>query len=220
VEVVDDIAEAHSIATVQRTVLKVIAKPQRIAGPIKEHSRRHYAAAMIAARHIVLFADYAQLYVQDADAHDRVMRAGAAMDPDRPPGGWTYDAVQVHRIALEPHSISVGTAREDLVETALAVHTSPPQLSANAEHIVEADLDVPTGIASVVGCTQPPNPENTLTVTPGRYRARVSYLASAPPTGSDPDVSGDHLRYQIDIWPATQLTALTVIRQGPSPWAG
>jgi hypothetical protein len=65
-----------------------------------------------------------QFYVQDADAHDHAMRAGAAMDPDRPAGGWTDDAVQVHRIGLEPHSISVGTARQDLVETVLAVHTA------------------------------------------------------------------------------------------------
>ncbi len=66
-------------------------------------------------------------------------RAGVAMDPDRPAGGWADAAVQVPRIGLEPHSISVGTAREDLVETVLAVHTSPPQLTANAKHAVEAE---------------------------------------------------------------------------------
>nr|BFE59402.1 hypothetical protein GCM10020063_039280 [Dactylosporangium thailandense] len=175
---------------------------------------------MIELRHIVLFAEYAQFYVQDADAHDRVMRAGAAMDPDRPAGGWTHDAVQVHRIGLEPHSISVGTAREDLVATVLAVHTSPPQLIADAEHVVEADLDVPTGVASIVGCTQPGAPEHALTVTPGRYRARVSYVPSAPPAGSDPEEPGDYLSYQIDIWPGTDPSPLTVLRQGPSPWAG
>lgn len=188
-----------------------------------QHSRTsppYYAAAMIAVRHVFLSAEYAQFYLQDPDAHDRAMRAGAAMDPDRPAGGWTEDAVQVPRIGLEPHSISVGTAREDLVETVLAIHTSPPRLTTNAEHVVEADLDVPTGMASIVGCTQPPKSEDTLTVPPGRYRARVSYIPSAPPAGSNPDVPGDHFSYQIDIWPATEPSALTVVRQGPSPWAG
>ncbi|GAA3779530.1 hypothetical protein GCM10022225_79660 [Plantactinospora mayteni] len=115
----------------------------------------------------------------------------------------------------------MGTAREDLVETVLAVRSSPPQLTANAEHVVvEADLDVPTGVASIVGCTQPPKPEYALIVTPGRYRVRVSYVPSAPPAGSNPDIPGDYLSYQIDIWPATAPSALTVARQGPTPWAG
>ncbi|GAA3779526.1 hypothetical protein GCM10022225_79650 [Plantactinospora mayteni] len=52
-----------------------------------------YAAAVIAPRQVVLFADYGQFYVQDADAHGQAMRAGAAMDPDRPAGCWTADAV-------------------------------------------------------------------------------------------------------------------------------
>ncbi|ANZ42236.1 hypothetical protein BBK82_46195 [Lentzea guizhouensis] len=173
---------------------------------------------MIAVKHVVLVADHEQFSVQDADAHDRVMRAGAAVDSERPPGGWTADAVHVHRIGLEPHSISVGTARADLVETVLAVHARPPHLAVEAEHVVEADLDVLTGVVSIVGCAELPRPEDALTVTPGRYRARVSYVPSAPPAGSYPDAPGDHFSYRIDIWPATAPGALTVVRQGPSPW--
>jgi hypothetical protein len=186
----------------------------------RERRRRTTLRQVIALQRLVLFADYEQFYVQDVDAHDRAMRAGAAMDPDLLPGGWTDDAVQVHRIGLEPHSISVGTARNDLVETVLAIHTGPPHLTANAEHVVEADLDIPTGVVPIVGCTQPPQPEHGLTVVPGRYRARVSYVPSTPPAGSKPHVPGDYFSYQIDMWPFTEPTALTVIRQGPSPWAG
>lgn len=175
---------------------------------------------MIAVRYGVLFAEYGQFYVQDADAYDRAMRAGAAMDPDRPAGGWTEDAVQLHRIGLEPHSISVGTAREDLVEMVLLVHTGPPELTINAEHVVEADLDVPTGAVSIVGCSRTSQPEHAVTVAPGRYRTRVCYIPSVPPADSDPDAPGDHFSYQIDIWPAAEPSALTVVRQGPSPWAG
>ncbi|ROP29422.1 hypothetical protein [Couchioplanes caeruleus] len=34
-------------------------------------------------RRAAVFADYGQFYVQDADAHDAEMRAGAAMAPER-----------------------------------------------------------------------------------------------------------------------------------------
>lgn len=178
----------------------------------------YYAAAVIAHLRVVLFADYGQFYVQDVDAHNRAMRSGAAMDPNLPAGGWTKDAVQVYRIGLEPHSISVGTARTDLVEAILTIDTSPPHLIAAAEHIVEADLNIPTGMVSVVGCTQPPKPEHGQIVTAGRYRARVSYVPSPPPTGSDPDIPGDYFRYLIDMWMVTEPTAPTVVRQGPSCW--
>jgi hypothetical protein len=40
-------------------------------------------------RHATVFADGAQFYVQDPGAYTAAMRAGAAMDPDRPAGGWT-----------------------------------------------------------------------------------------------------------------------------------
>lgn len=175
---------------------------------------------MTDVRRGVLFAEYGQFLVQDADAHDSAMSAGAAMDPDRPAGGWTEDAAHLHRIGLEPHSISVGTAREDLVETVLTVHAGPPPLPIGADHVVEADLDVPTGAVSIIGCTQPPRPEHALTVTPGLYRTRVCYVPSSPPVGSNPDALGDHFSYEIDIWPTTEPRALTVIKQGPSPWGG
>jgi hypothetical protein len=75
-------------------------------------------------------------------------------------------------------------------------------------------------MVSVVGCTQPPEPEHGQAVAAGRYRVRVSYVPSPPPAGSNLDTPGDYLRYLIDMWMATEATAPTVIRQGPSPWAG
>src|SRR3954467_9799746 len=102
-------------------------------------------------RNASVFADYGQFYMQDAAAHRVAMRAGAAIHPGRVAGGWTEEAVQVHRIGLEPHSISIGTARTDVVETVLKVCETAPSLVAEAEHVVEADLDVVTGAVSVVG---------------------------------------------------------------------
>ncbi|BCJ65674.1 hypothetical protein [Polymorphospora rubra] len=170
-------------------------------------------------RQATVFADYGQFYLQDVDAHNAAMRAGAATDPTRAAGGWTDDAVRLHRIGLEPHSISIGAARSDFVETALTIHEIAPALMSEAEHAVEADLDVVTGAVSVVGCTEPPDTAKALGVQPGRYRVRVSYVPADPPPDADPDVEGDHFTYLIEMWPSRNAEPLTVIRQGPYPWA-
>ncbi|GGJ65375.1 sulfotransferase-like domain-containing protein [Streptomyces brasiliensis] len=85
-------------------------------------------------------ADHGQFYVQDLEPYDAWM-AEHAMDPDLPPAGWTDEAVHVHRIGVEPHSISIGTARDDMVESLITVHATAPMTEPTAEHIVEADLD-------------------------------------------------------------------------------
>jgi hypothetical protein len=102
-------------------------------------------------RQATVNADYGQFYLQDVDAHNAAMRAGAATDPTRAAGGWTDEAVRLHRIGLEPHSISIGAARSDLVETVLIIHETAPALVPEAEHAVEADLDVVTGAVLLVG---------------------------------------------------------------------
>jgi len=176
---------------------------------------------MSEARRAVVFADHGQFYVQDVEAHDQEMRSGGAMDPDRAPAGWTYEAVHLHRIGVEPHSISVGTARSDFVETSLELHAAPPRELPQAEHIVEADMQIPTGALSIHGCFEDPGPEQRVNIQAGRYRVRVSYVPSDPPEAdSNPDEPGDFLRYCVDMWPAAEPAGLVVVKQGPSPWAG
>lgn len=176
---------------------------------------------MSETRRAVVFADHGQFYLQDVEAHDQEMRSGGAMDPDRAPAGWTHEAVHMHRIGVEPHSISVGTARSDFVETSLELHETPPPELPQAEHIVEADVQIPTGELSIYGCTEDPGPEHRVNISAGRYRVRVSYVPSDPPeVDGNPDEPGDYFRYPVEIWPATQPAALVVVRQGPSPWAG
>ncbi|AGL17414.1 hypothetical protein [Actinoplanes sp. N902-109] len=166
-----------------------------------------------------VLAGYGQFYLQDPEAHNAAMNAGAATDPARPAGGWTAEAVRLHRIGLEPHSISVGTARPDFVETTLTVHATAPATVPEAVHVVEADLEVVTGAVLVVGCTEPPDPARALHVEPGRHRVRVSYVPADEPPTADPDVDGDHFTYRIDMWPAGVAGPLVVLRQGPDPWA-
>ncbi len=133
--------------------------------------------------------------------------------------GWTHEAVLLHRIGVEPHSISVGTARIDCVESLITVHASAPKEEPTAEHIVETDLDVPSGELTMSSPAVSDGP--TLTVPVGLYRARVSYVPSTPPAADiHEEAPGDHFLYRIDLWPADQPHELVVLRQGVDPWAG
>jgi hypothetical protein len=160
-------------------------------------------------------AEYAQFNVQDVDPYDAWM-AEHAMDPGLKPGGWTGEAVQIHRIGLEPFSISVGTARDDIVESLITVHTSEPTPEPEAEHIVEADLDVPTGVLSIFSIG---DAGHTMTVPAGPMRVRVSHIPSEPPADDTDRGPGDHFLYRVDLWPTDRARELIVTKQGPSHWA-
>lgn len=164
-------------------------------------------------------ADHGQFYVQDLDPYDEWM-AEHAIDPDLPPAGWTEEAVHIHRVGVEPHSISVGTARDDMVDALINVHASAPTTDPSAEHIVETDLDTPTGKISMSSPGVDPADGPNLTVPAGLLRARVSYVPCEPPAVETNGGPGEHFLYQIDLWPARQARGLVVLKQGPSPWAG
>lgn len=173
-----------------------------------------------ASLRFVIDADHGQFYVQDLEMYDAWIRVHA-MDPELPPAGWTDDAVHVHRIGVEPHSISVGTARDDLVESLIEVHGSAPMLDSAAEHIVEVDLDVPNGQLAMSSPGIDPADGPSMKVPAGLLRARVSYVPAGPPTTETTNGGpGDHFLYRIDVWPADAADGLVVIRQGPIPWAG
>ena len=142
-------------------------------------------------------------------------------DPELAPAGWTSEAVHIHRIAVEPHSLAVGTARDDMVEATLRLHpVEPPDEMKDAEHIVEADLDLPNGDMAVYGPADDPGREQHIDIAPGRYRARVSYIPCEPPAPDDNTGCGDYFIYKVDLWPASEPAALAVLKQGPDPWAG
>jgi len=146
-------------------------------------------------------AEFTQFYVQDVEPYDAWMSEHAS-DAGTPSGGWTDDALDFHGIGLEPHSISVGTARDGVVDAVIAVHDAEPVPEQTAEHIVEADLDAPTGKLSVfsVGDQGP-----TVVVPVGLLRVRISHIPSEPPvtdsdedSDDDSDDPGGHFLYRID----------------------
>ncbi|WP_199528320.1 hypothetical protein [Kitasatospora sp. SolWspMP-SS2h] len=129
-------------------------------------------------------ADHGQFYVQDLEPYDAWM-AEHAMDPDLPPAGWTDEAVHVHRIGVEPHSISVGTAWDDMVESLITIHTSAPMIESAAEHIVEVDLAAPIGQLAVSSPGVHPEDGPSMTVPlgccePGSPTSRLIHRPSTP----------------------------------------
>lgn len=167
----------------------------------------------------VIDADHWQFYVQDLAPYD-VWLAEHAMDPNLPAAGWTSEAVHDHRIGVEPHSISIGTARDDMVESLITVHVAAPVIEATAEHIVQVDLSVPTGQLTMSSPGVDPQDGPGIAVPAGLMRARISYVPSDPPAVASNDGPGDHFLYQIDLWPADQAHGLEILKQGPKPWAG
>ncbi|MEV0899496.1 hypothetical protein [Actinoplanes sp. NPDC049802] len=93
-------------------------------------------------------------------------------------------------------------------------------MSADAVHIVETGLDVPTGVLSLYGGMQAPGPEHEVPTAPGRYRARVSYVPASPLPHADPDEPGPHLHHRIDLWPSPEPRGPTLPCRGPYGWAG
>lgn len=164
-------------------------------------------------------ADHGQFYVQDLEPYELWIREHG-MDPELPPAGWTVEAVQVHRIGVEPHSISVGTARDDVVESLLTVRASAPKAEPGAEHIVEADLDAPTGQLAIYSPSVDPGDGPRIVVPKGLLRMRVSYIPATPSTVDIDGAPGDFFLYQLDLWPTPLPQALVILKQGPNPWAG
>ncbi len=135
--------------------------------------------------------------------------------------GWTSLAVECHRIGVEPGGFAIATARSDVVESSVTLVPSPPALAADAEHVVEADLPVPSGKIVISGPADYPSQEKYFSVLPGLYRARVSYVPAGPPAVTwNEHEFGEHYRYVVQLWPVPEPSEVEVIRQGAAVWDG
>jgi hypothetical protein len=109
-----------------------------------------------------------------------------------------------------------------MVETTLRIHPAEPKNRVeDAEHVVEADVDLPNGDMVIYGPADDPGREQHISIAQGRYRVRVSYVPTAPPAAGPDDAGyGDYFIYLVDLWRTGKPAPLAVLRQGPSPWAG
>jgi hypothetical protein len=137
-------------------------------------------------------------------------------DPDT----WNNSADE-WRIGPERCGIAVGTARCDYVPVLLELRAQPPAGSFDdVDHVVEADIELPTGKLAISGWLQQPSEVEPVLFKPGRYRLRVSYAQTQyrPPASNEAEF-GDHLEYRIEMWPVQVPTEVRVLKQGRARWA-
>ena len=129
--------------------------------------------------------------------------------------------MEVHRIGAEPGGLAIATARSDVVESSVTLLPSAPPLVVAAEHVVEADLPVPSGRLVISGPSDYPSQAKFFSVLPGLYRARVSYVPAGPPSVTwNEHEFGEHYRYVVELWPETEKSEVEVLRQGAAVWDG
>ena len=147
-----------------------------------------------------LFADYFQFYLQDE-----------AMEGDLS-NAWTEQAV-ADLLALAPGTIGIGTIRNTDVPVTVQVAAAEPPLELEGwDHVVECDLDVPSGRIVVAGCTDYFPTAARIHVEPGHYRARINY--GGFDTLSEDGLNGDD-RYRVIVWSAPAGGARVVKRHAP-----
>lgn len=136
--------------------------------------------------------------------------------------GWHDPDVNLRRALVTPFELQIATARYDVVPVHLRVLSGPPRLEPDAAHIVEADLQIPSGKLVLHTVDDDWDTVPDIPVLPGRYRVRITYLKKIGPPldGADPDAPGDHLDYRIDLWLSPEPTDPETVIQGPEPWAG
>jgi len=145
-----------------------------------------------------LFADYFQFYIQDEAAVGNLSES------------WTEEAT-TRLLALAPGTIGIGTVRNMDVPVALEIHDQEPDDdSSEWDQVVEAELSVASGRIVVAGCTDYFPDAKRVELSPGNYRARVSY-------GGLDTLSGDGLsgedHYRVQLWSAPPAPVRVVKRR-------
>ncbi|MFC4068901.1 hypothetical protein [Actinoplanes subglobosus] len=156
------------------------------------------------------YADHLMFMISEPDGSDDMFDGD---DYDSPDESW--------RLAAGRGLIAVQTARFDHVLVTLTIRETPPPDTPfdGFDHVVEADILLPHGRLVVYGDWRPEDAE-PITVAPGRYRVRVAYAPTDQrPAKYDEDGPGDHLEYQLTLWPAPAESGVRVLKQGGSPWA-
>ena len=147
-----------------------------------------------------LFADYFQFYLQDEQAEANHAEA------------WTDEAVE-NLLGTAPGIVCVGTVRNMDVPVTIEVCDTEPVLDlAPWDHVMECDIDIPSGRLVVAGCTESFPDAARITLEPGCYRARILY--GALDSLSEDRLDGDD-HYHVLLWKAASA-GTHVIKRRPN----
>jgi hypothetical protein len=161
-------------------------------------------------RELSIYASHMSLFLRDKEQ---------VSDVDY--GAWSDPEVDLRRVLASPYELQVATARYDVVPVVVRVLSEPPALAQTSLHVVECDLQIPSGVLLVHSVADDDDDIAKINVRPGRHRVRVSYLPrTVPAPGSDDEAPGDQLDYQFDLWPTVDEEAPLTRVQGEEIWAG
>lgn len=144
------------------------------------------------ASHYEIFADYHQFYLQDDDQSFGDLSAA-----------WTEEVTE-RLLAVAPHVIGVGTARNMTVPVSVFVHGTHPQIKEEEwDHITTASVKIDTGRIVVAGCTDYFPAAARIDVQPGLYEAIVCYgkLESLSADGLEGEDS-----YHVHLFPGREIS--------------
>lgn len=147
-----------------------------------------------------VFADYCQVLLLDvrsqADVSDR----------------WD-DLANARRLVAAGDALAILTARNTAVPVTVEVVAARVGVDPSAyDHVVEADLLVPSGVLVVMGVSDYLPDAKRLSVTPGRYR--VLALSSGLADVSEDGLAGGDA-YHLVLWPSDVPAPVVVGVQGP-----
>ena len=157
------------------------------------------------------YADHLQFVLSDPEA-----------DAGQLDGDTWVKSLEEWRIGVEPHAVSVATARYDYVPVLFELLAQAPAdgVLDDVDHAVEADIEVASGSLAISGPVQLLGEANLLQLDPGRYRLRISYAQTDYRPGQSTEAEpGDYLEYRIMMWPVQVPSSVTVLKQGQTPWA-
>lgn len=154
---------------------------------------------MIQQHTLQVFADYHQFYVWDS-----------GVQPDAPVDYTETDMRR--RVKVAPSVLVVLPIRNMTVPVVLSIHESDPgHEPSTSDHIVECDLELPSGQLQVEECCGEVKLATNL--APGVYAVRVRF-ENLDSLSDDALDGGD--RYLIDLWPGPPRE-LRVTKQHKDP---
>jgi hypothetical protein len=124
---------------------------------------------------------------------------------------WTEEAVYDTRVAVAPGIVAVSTTRYGFIPVEVVVTADRLELDPAAwDHVVEASLDVASGVVLVEDA-------GDVLVAPGTYRVCVCLRGLSDPFARQPQDGDDEAL--VVLWPAPE-SGVRVLRQYQTPRRG